>query len=98
MSATPARQRIDLWLYRARFAKTRAAAARLVAEGGVRLVHNGVPRRLEKPSVEVAAGDMLLLPLGSGLRMIVVEAVPTRRGPASEARTLYSERDAEALA
>ena len=30
------RQRIDLWLFRARFAKTRAAAARLVSEGGVR--------------------------------------------------------------
>ena len=48
------RQRIDIWLFRARFMKTRAAATRLVSEGGVRIVHDGVPRRLEKPSVEVA--------------------------------------------
>ncbi|MFO0202262.1 MAG: S4 domain-containing protein, partial [Alphaproteobacteria bacterium] len=29
------RQRVDLWLHRARLAKTRAAAARLISEGGV---------------------------------------------------------------
>ena len=56
------RQRIDVWLFRARFAKTRAAAARLITEGGVRIVHDGAPRRLEKPSVEVAVGDALVFP------------------------------------
>lgn len=35
------RQRIDVWLFRARFAKTRAAAGRLVSEGGLRLVRDG---------------------------------------------------------
>lgn len=92
------RQRIDLWLFRARFAKTRAAAARLVAEGGVRLMHDGQTRRLEKPSAEVQAGDALLLVLGGGLRAIKVEALPPRRGPSAEARTLYSDLDAGALA
>lgn len=97
MTTSPARLRIDLWLYRVRLTKTRAAAARLVSEGGVRLVHNGVPRRLEKPSVEVSAGDVLMLP-GGRLKLIAVEAIPSRRGPASEARTHYSERDAEGVA
>jgi len=93
-----ARQRIDVWLFRARFAKTRAAAARLIAEGGVRLVHDGVPRRLEKPSAEVEAGDALMLPQRGKLIAVRIDAIGARRGPAAEARLLYSELDAEALA
>jgi ribosome-associated heat shock protein Hsp15 len=92
------RQRIDVWLFRARFVKTRAAAARLVTEGGVRLVHDGLPRRLEKPSVEVAAGDTLMFSHHGKLIAIEVKALGARRGPAAEARTLYSELDAETLA
>ena len=93
-----ARQRVDIWLVRARFMKTRAAAARLVAEGGVRLVHNGLTRRLEKPSAEVEPGDALLFPLRGGLRAVRIEALGERRGPATEARLLYSELDADAVA
>jgi ribosome-associated heat shock protein Hsp15 len=85
------RQRVDVWLFRARLAKTRAEAARLVAEGGVRLMHNGQPRRLEKPSAEVEPGDILVLPARAGPRTIEVRALGARRGPAPEARTLYSE-------
>jgi ribosome-associated heat shock protein Hsp15 len=92
------RQRIDVWLFRARLAKTRRAAARLVAEGGVRIVHEGAPRRLEKPSVEVAARDVLMFPHSGKLLAIKVVALGARRGPPSEARALYSELDAEALA
>lgn len=92
------RQRIDVWLFRARFVKTRAAASRLVTEGGVRLVHDGVPRRLEKPSVEVAPGDTLMFSNQGKLIAIEVKALGARRGPAAEARTLYSELDAETLA
>ncbi len=97
MSAA-SRQRVDLWLFRARFAKTRAAASRLVSEGGVRLVHDGVGRRLEKPSVELSAGDTLLLHRRGKLVAVQVLALAERRGPASEARLLYSELDAAALA
>ncbi len=92
------KQRIDVWLFRARFAKTRAAAARLITEGGVRIVHDGVARRLEKPSVEVVAGDALLLPQRGRLVALRIEGLGVRRGPAAEARTLYSELDAESLA
>jgi ribosome-associated heat shock protein Hsp15 len=92
------RQRIDVWLFRARFAKTRAEAARLISEGGVRLVHDGVPRRLEKPSVEVQVGDALMFPQRAKLIAIKVVALGARRGPPAEARSLYSELDAEALA
>ncbi len=92
------RQRIDVWLFRARFAKTRAWASRYVAEGGVRIVHDGVPRRVEKPSVDVAPGDVLMFPQNGKLMVLKVVALGARRGPASEARALYSELDAAAFA
>ena len=34
--------RIDLWLWRARFAKTRSLAADMVERGAIRLTHHGV--------------------------------------------------------
>ena len=92
------RQRVDVWLFRARLAKTRAAAARLVGEGGVRLVHAGRARRLEKASAEVEAGDALVFPQRGRLFAVRVQALGARRGPAVEARALYSELDADALA
>ena len=57
-----------------------------------------MPRRLEKPSVEVAAGDVLMFTHGGKLIAIEVKALGTRRGPPAEARALYSELDAETLA
>lgn len=90
--------RVDLWLFRARFVKTRAAAARLVVEGGVRLMHQGQTRRLEKPSAEVAPGDALMFPQAGTLRTVQIEALPVRRGPPGEAKGLYSDLDAGAVA
>ena len=98
MTAPEARQRIDVWLFRARLAKTRAAAARLVAEGGVRLGREGQSRRLEKASSEVACGDVLLLPGDKQVRAIRIDRLGPRRGPPAEARALYSELDAEGFA
>lgn len=92
------KQRIDIWLFRARLTKTRAEAARLISEGGVRIVHDGLTRRLEKPSVEVVAGDALLLPHRGRLLALRIEGIGPRRGPAAEARQLYRELDAETLA
>jgi ribosome-associated heat shock protein Hsp15 len=91
------RQRIDVWLHRARLAKTRGAASRLVSEGGVRLARDGQSRRIDKPSAELSVGDVLLLPRGDGLSIVEVRALPARRGPANEARSLYVERDAESF-
>jgi ribosome-associated heat shock protein Hsp15 len=93
-----ARQRVDVWLHRARFAKTRAGAARLITEGGVRLVRDGQGRRLEKASVELEAGDALLFSQRGRFIAVRVVGLGHRRGPPAEARLLYSELDAEALA
>ena len=92
----PMRQRIDLWLWRARFTRTRAAATRLVSEGGVRLERAGASRHLDKPSVELAPGDALTFPSEAGLRTVRVEALAARRGPAAEARRLYRDIGAQA--
>ena len=49
--------RIDVWLWRARFTKTRSLAAAMVERGAVRLTHNGVQTRLDKPSRTVHIGS-----------------------------------------
>ena len=97
MNAAP-RQRVDIWLWHARFTKSRAAATRLVSEGGVRLLREGASRQLEKPSVEVQPGDALMFPLHGALKAVRIEAIGARRGPATEARRLYSELDAPGVA
>jgi ribosome-associated heat shock protein Hsp15 len=81
--------RIDVWLWRARFFKTRGLAARMVAEGHVRLLRGSAGIRLDKPSRTVRPGDGLLLGLGERLIAVRIDALGTRRGPAPEARELY---------
>ena len=81
--------RIDVWLWRARFAKTRTLAAAMVERGAVRLTHHGVQTRLDKPSRTVHIGDTLVFAMGGRLVELTVEGFGERRGPAEEARTLY---------
>lgn len=93
------RVRIDVWLWRARFAKTRAAASRMVSEGGVRVVRrDGLARRLEKPSAEIGCGDAVLFPARGQVRGVRVLALGARRGPPAEARTLYCDIEAPSFA
>jgi ribosome-associated heat shock protein Hsp15 len=88
--------RIDVWLWRARFAKSRSLAAAMVERGSVRLTHNGVQTRLDKASRSVHVGDGLVFALGGRVIDLTVEALGERRGPAEEARGLYSARDTAA--
>lgn len=78
-------QRLDAWLWRARFFKTRALAATVVTKGRVRL--NG--DRVAKASRQVRAGDVLTFPQGGDIRVVRVLDFAERRGPASEAQLLY---------
>jgi ribosome-associated heat shock protein Hsp15 len=89
------RQRLDKWLWFARFAKTRSLSARLVAEGCVRV--NGV--RAEAPAKLVGAGDVLTIAAPHVTAVVRVVAPGERRGPATEARLLYEDaaRDDAAL-
>ena len=83
--------RVDKWLWHARFFKTRALAARVVTAGQVRL--NG--ERVAKSARPIGPGDVLTFAQGSRIRVVRVEATGTRRGPASEARTLYTDMSPE---
>jgi len=83
--------RIDVWLWRARFFKTRSLAAAFVEAGRVRISRAGQETRLDKASRTVRPGDGLVFAIGGRLIAVRVEACGERRGPASEARTLYCE-------
>jgi ribosome-associated heat shock protein Hsp15 len=85
--AGAARQRIDKWLWIARVVKSREAAAGLVETGHVRI--NG--QKTLKPGHSVKAGDVLTIVLNTRVRVLHIEGLGERRGPAEEARTLYRE-------
>ena len=78
--------RIDRWLWAARFFKTRSSAAAAVAGGKVRL--NG---QRTKPAKAVRPGDRIDVRRGDRRWEVDVLATAERRGPESEARTLYEE-------
>jgi ribosome-associated heat shock protein Hsp15 len=82
--------RVDVWLWRARFCKTRAAAANLAEAGRIRLTRGGAETRLDKASRTLRAGDDLIFAVGGRLAAVRVVALGARRGPASEARGLYA--------
>jgi ribosome-associated heat shock protein Hsp15 len=77
--------RIDKLLWFLRLAKTRSIAQAMAEEGHIRLNS----RRIDRAHQKVAAGDILTLPLGAGVRVIELIALPHRRGPAPEARSCY---------
>jgi ribosome-associated heat shock protein Hsp15 len=83
--AEPERLRLDKWLWCARFYKTRGLAAEACEKGHLRI--NGF--RVEKPGREVRPGDILTIPQGREVVVVRVLAGAKRRGPATEARTLY---------
>jgi ribosome-associated heat shock protein Hsp15 len=85
-------QRLDKWLWCARFLKARSDCVRLIEEGLIRI--NRQPT--EKAHARLRPGDVLTLPFGAhrgmpGVRVIRVLSLAARRGPAPEARTLYED-------
>jgi len=81
--------RIDIWLWAARFFKTRALAKRACELG--RIESNGQPA---KPAREVRVGDRLRVTTEGGEYQVQVLLLSVVRGPASVARGLYFETEA----
>ena len=81
--------RVDLYLHRIRLAKSRTLAQALIEQGTSRI--DG--RRVERASDSVKVGSVIAMPLHGRVRVIRVLALPDRRGPASEARSVYEEID-----
>lgn len=80
-------QRIDKWLWFARLAKTRTLAAGLVTSGRIRLNR----AKVAKPSTPVKPGDVITASLGRRVRIVKIMDVGQRRGPATEAATLFED-------
>lgn len=80
-------QRLDQWIWHARFFKTRGLATRFVAGGHVRI--DG--QRVSKPSFALRPGHVLTFRKAREIRVIRVESLATRRGPAAEAQALYTD-------
>ena len=80
------RQRVDKWLWAARFFKTRSLAAAAV-DGG-RVKWNG---QQVKPARELTPGDELDIVAGELRWSVIVRALNAQRRPAPEARLLYEE-------
>jgi ribosome-associated heat shock protein Hsp15 len=82
--------RLDRYLFFIRLVKSRTLAQALIEQGHVRI--DG--KRVAKPSEDIGEGRVISLPLHGRVRILRVTALPTRRGPAAEARAHYEEIDA----
>ncbi len=81
--------RLDMWLWRARFYKSRALAAKAVKSRKIRIDRCGQIQRITKPHFLVRPDDLLIFMRGETLMQIEVLGIGTRRGPAPEAQGLY---------
>lgn len=81
----PARQRLDKWIWFARFQRSRETCADLVRSGHVRV--NG--RRETSPGAFVKLGDVLTLALPGGTEVVRIEDLGERRGDATSACALF---------
>jgi ribosome-associated heat shock protein Hsp15 len=86
MNTTEDRQRLDKWLWAARFFKTRALAAEAINGGKVHL--NG---ERTKPGRTIKVMDQLVITRGYMEYSIIVQALSKHRRPAKEAALLYEE-------
>ena len=77
--------RLDLLLCRLRFSKSRSRAQHWIGEGHIK-GNGGRVTAIDHP---VSAGDILTLPIGREVRAVLIESLPDRRGPATEAQSHY---------
>jgi len=78
-------QRLDKWLWCARFMRARTDCADLALQGSIRI--NRQPT--DKPHAKLRVGDVLTIPVHATVRVVRVAGLAARRGSATEARQLY---------
>lgn len=79
--------RFDKFLWFARLAKRRGFAQEIAEAGHVRI--DG--RVIDRAHAPVRVGNVLSFPLHGRVRIIRIEALPARRGPAGEAQGCYTD-------
>ena len=89
----PATVRVDVWLWAARFFRTRSLAKQAIDGGRIDL--NGTAC---KPAKALRVGDRLQIGRGEERLEVVVLALAERRGPAPAAQALYRETEASLAA
>lgn len=85
--------RLDIWLWAARFFKTRSLAKTAIENGKI-----DIGGQRAKPSRSVKVGDDLQIVRGEETFSITVAALASQRGKASVAITLYEEGEASRAA
>lgn len=88
----PASLRLDLWLWAARFYRTRSLAKHAVETGKVE-----VAGQRAKASRAVRVGDALRIVRGEEVFEVTVAGLSDQRGPAPVAQALYRESEASRL-
>jgi len=88
---SPETVRLDVWLWRARFFKTRSLCADHITRRGVRISRNGETRKVKKPGTNIAIGDIVTFGRSVHIRTVSILQLGIRRGPASEAAMLYED-------
>jgi len=78
--------RLDVWLWAARFYKTRALAKQAIEGGKVQVAGQGA-----KASRAVRVGEAMVVRRGEEVFAVQVLGLSQRRGPAREAQALYTE-------
>lgn len=79
--------RLDRFLWFVRLAKTRDAAQAMASDGHLRI--DG--RAIDRAHCPVRVGNVLTFVKAGRVRVVRVEALPARRGPAPEAARCYQE-------
>ncbi len=82
-------QRLDKWLWCARFMRARTDCAALVTQGSIRINRQAT----DKAHAKLRLGDVLTVPVRGQVRVVRVLALAARRGPPAEAAGLYEEMD-----
>jgi ribosome-associated heat shock protein Hsp15 len=89
---SPPEVRADIWLWAARFYKTRSLAKQMLVGGKVQIAGQAI-----KPSRMLRAGDVLTVNRANELYEITVLAVSEMRGPAVKAQALYQEEESSRI-
>lgn len=82
-------QRLDRWLWAARFFKTRSGAGTAISGGKV-----SIEGTKPKPARKIRVGTTIVIERGPVSFEVQVLALKEERRPAKEARALYQETDA----
>ncbi len=86
--------RLDIWLWHARFYKSRSLSSKAILSGKLRVNSN----KIIKPASKVKINDVLTINYVNTVRVIQIQSIGARRGPASEAQALYNDFSADVTA